>query len=76
MITAAIFPDGAWVVAQCLELDIATQGASEEEALANLQEALALQLIEPSSRPDRAPEPPDGCRLVTLAVEISPENNH
>jgi len=29
-------------VAHCLDVDVASQGASEEEALANLQEALEL----------------------------------
>lgn len=75
MITAAIFPDGDWIVAQCLDLDVATQGASEEEAVANLREALTLQSIEPSSRLNRAPEPPAGCRLVTISLEIAQESN-
>ncbi|MAF52221.1 MAG: HicB family protein [Chloroflexi bacterium] len=45
--TATLRQEGAWHVAQCLELDIASQGETEEEALTNLGEALALHLDEP-----------------------------
>jgi predicted RNase H-like HicB family nuclease len=45
--TASLWREGAWVVAQCLEVDVASQGESETEALANLQEALALHFEEP-----------------------------
>jgi hypothetical protein len=31
--TASITPDGAWWIAQCLEVDVASQGKTEEEAL-------------------------------------------
>ena len=41
-LTAAITKDGDWFVAQCLEVDVASQGRSVEEARANLAEALAL----------------------------------
>ena len=41
-LTAAISKEGAWYVAQCLEVDIASQGESLEEARDNLTEALAL----------------------------------
>ncbi len=34
-------------VAQCLELDIASQGETEEEALSNLKEALELHFEDP-----------------------------
>ncbi|MDZ8110171.1 MAG: type II toxin-antitoxin system HicB family antitoxin [Nostoc sp. DedQUE12a] len=40
--TASVWQEGKWFVAQCLEVDIASQGESEAEALANLTEALAL----------------------------------
>jgi predicted RNase H-like HicB family nuclease len=36
-------------VAQCLEVDMASQGTSEEEALHNLQEALELHFEPPTS---------------------------
>ena len=41
-LTAAVTKEGTWYVAQCLEVDVASQGETVEEALANLQEALAL----------------------------------
>ena len=34
-------------VAQCLEVDVASQGESEKEALENLQEALSLYFEDP-----------------------------
>jgi predicted RNase H-like HicB family nuclease len=43
---ASVWREGNWYVSQCLEVDVASQGESEEEALANLQEALEL-LFEP-----------------------------
>ena len=41
-LTAAIAKEGDWFVAQCLEVDVASQGDSLEEARENLTEALAL----------------------------------
>ena len=41
-LTAAITREGEWFVAQCLEVDVASQGASVEEARSNLADALAL----------------------------------
>lgn len=41
-LTAAISREGALFVAQCLEVDVASQGASFDEARENLGEALAL----------------------------------
>ncbi len=40
--TTSVWQEGDWFVAQCLEVDVASQGATEEEALANLKEALEL----------------------------------
>ncbi len=40
--TASLVRESPWVIAQCLEVDIASQGRDEEEALANLREALEL----------------------------------
>ncbi len=37
-----ITQEGDWYVAQCLEVDVASQGESESEALRNLMEALEL----------------------------------
>ena len=39
---ATTWREGDWFVSQCLDLDIASQGKTEEEALANLREALEL----------------------------------
>lgn len=45
--SAAITRDGDWFVAQCLEVDIASQGESETAALENLREALELDFESP-----------------------------
>ena len=41
-LTAAITHDAPWYVARCLDVEVASQGESAEEALANLKEALEL----------------------------------
>jgi len=41
-LTAAVTREDPWYVAQCLEVDVASQGATFDEALANLREALEL----------------------------------
>lgn len=41
-LTAAITREGDWFVAQCLEVDVASQGATFDEARASLVEALTL----------------------------------
>ncbi len=46
--TASVSREGDWYVAQCLEVDIASQGMTEEEALANLREALELYFEPPT----------------------------
>ena len=52
--TASIWKEGQWYVAQALEADVASQGESVDEALANLREALELHFEPPipSSTPD------------------------
>lgn len=40
--TVSTWQEGTLFVAQCLELDIASQGESREKALSNLREALEL----------------------------------
>jgi predicted RNase H-like HicB family nuclease len=47
--TASVSKEGTCFVAQCLEVDIASQGKSEAEALANLREALELHFEEPQA---------------------------
>jgi predicted RNase H-like HicB family nuclease len=44
--TAAVHQEEDWYVAQCLEVDVASQGPSIQEALANLAEAVGLYLEE------------------------------
>src|ERR1017187_8539237 len=46
---ATVWREGRWYVSQCLELDVASQGDTEEEALANLKEALELHFEPPAS---------------------------
>jgi predicted RNase H-like HicB family nuclease len=41
-LTAAVAKDGEWYVARCLEIEVASQGETVDEALANLREALEL----------------------------------
>ena len=60
--TASVWQEGNWFVAQCVEVDIASQGETEAEALANLSEALSLHF-----------EPPVATitpQMRTLEVEI------
>ena len=40
--TASISQEDEWFIAQCLEVDVSSQGRSEEEAVDNLREALEL----------------------------------
>ncbi len=47
--SASVWREGEWYVAQALEIDIASQGKSEEEALTNLREALALHFQPPTA---------------------------
>jgi len=47
--SATVWREGDWYVSQCLELDVASQGATEEEALANLKEALDLHFESPQA---------------------------
>ena len=55
-LTATVVPDGDWFVAHCVEVEVASQGRSIEEALANLREALELY-HEDEPAPEELPEP-------------------
>ena len=57
---ATVWREGKWFVAQCLEIDVASQGETEAEALANLTEALELHF-----EPPRATRPP-----VVRSIEV------
>lgn len=62
LFAATVWPEGNWYVAHCLEIDVASQGETEDEALANLKEALELHFESP--QPTR---PPD-VRMVEVEV--------
>lgn len=47
--TASVWREDDWFVAQCLEVDVASQGETEEEALRNLEVALELYFEEPTA---------------------------
>ena len=59
---AAVWREGNWYVSRCLEVDVASQGETEEEALANLKEALELHFEAPHASP-----PP---KVRTVEVEV------
>jgi len=59
---ATVWREGPWYVSQCLEVDVASQGETEEEALANLREALELHF-----GPPQATRPP---KVRTIEVEV------
>ncbi|HEX9963309.1 MAG TPA: hypothetical protein VGB00_20425 [Pyrinomonadaceae bacterium] len=46
-LSAAVWQEDKWFVAQCLEVDVASQGETEEEALNNLRDALTLHFTPP-----------------------------
>ena len=54
--TASITQEDKWFIAQCLEVDVSSQGKSEDEAVDNLREALELYFEPPS--PDCDAETP------------------
>ena len=45
--TASIWQEEEWFVAQCVEVDVASQGKTEDEALDNLRDALELHFTPP-----------------------------
>ena len=53
---ARVWKEGDWYVSQCLEVDVASQGETEEEAHTNLKEALELYFQPPQAT--RPPEQP------------------
>jgi predicted RNase H-like HicB family nuclease len=60
--TATVWREGDWYVAQCLDIDIASHGETEEDALSSLKEALELHF-----EPPTATRPP---LLRTIEVEV------
>ena len=63
-LTAAVTHEAPWYVARCLEVEVTSQGATVEEALVNLREALELY-FEDTPRPDGV-DP-----VVIASVEIA-----
>ena len=59
---ATVWREGNWYVSHCLELHVASQGETEEGALANLKEALELHF-----EPPQASRPPD-VRMIEVEV--------
>jgi predicted RNase H-like HicB family nuclease len=45
--SASIWQEGEWFIAQCVQVDVASQGATEDEALENLKDALELHFTPP-----------------------------
>jgi predicted RNase H-like HicB family nuclease len=60
--SATVWREGNCYFSQCLQVDVASQGESEEEALANLKEALELHFESP-----QATRPP---KVRTIEVEV------
>ena len=61
--TGNVWQEDDWFVAQCLEVDVASQGNTEDEALANLAEDLALYFEPPAAE--------KGPLIRRLEVEVS-----
>lgn len=61
--TARVWPENGWFIAQAIEMEIASQGQSEREALLNLREAIELYY-----------EASDDCeRVYRLDVDVDVE---
>ncbi len=63
-LTAAITHEPPWYVARCLEVEVASQGETVEDAMANLKEALELYF-------EDAPAPDVGEPPIIASVEIA-----
>lgn len=61
--TASVWREDDWFIAQCIEVDVASQGESEEAALENLRDALVLHFTPPVAT--LVP------RVRTLEVEVA-----
>jgi predicted RNase H-like HicB family nuclease len=61
--SASVWQEGEWFIAQCIEVDVASQGESEEDALENLRDALELHFTPPVAT--AAPH------VRTVAVEVA-----
>ena len=61
--TASVWQEGVWYVAQCREVDVASQGLTEDEAMENLRDALELHFTPPVA--DLVPQ------LRTVEIEVA-----
>lgn len=61
--TATVWQEGDWHVAQCIEVDVVSQGNTEQEALKNLAEAIQLYFETPTVAASTS-------KLMTVEVEI------
>lgn len=61
-LTAAVTHEGEWYVARCLQVEVASQGETIEEALDNLREALELYF-------EDAPVPAD-TDVITAPIQV------
>ncbi len=61
--SATVWKEGDWFVAQCLDVDVASQGKTEDEALSNLKEALELHFEPPLATPP--------AEIRTIEVEVA-----
>ncbi len=61
--SATTWQEGEWFIAQCIEVDVASQGETEEEALENLRDALQLHFTAPVAT--IAPQ------VLTVEIEIA-----
>jgi predicted RNase H-like HicB family nuclease len=77
--SARTWTEGEWVIAQCVEVDVASHGHTEEEAVRNLKEALELSLDTPTGtdpitvnvRPRRR-----RYKMSELMAGFKPEHRH
>lgn len=66
-----VWQEWHWFVAQCLDVDVASQGGSLEEALGNIREALLLHFEPPAASPIAFPQnaaAPEGALEVSVAL--------
>ncbi len=47
LFSASVWREGEWFIAQCVQVDVASQGATEDEAFDNLRDALELHFTPP-----------------------------
>lgn len=67
-LTAIIFEEDGWQIAQCLEINLASQGNTQEEAFRNLQEAFLLH----REKPEATNKPAAYAESIEEALSIHP----